>query len=125
MTAITITSTFMVAIYYILFGCFDFVVLGLAFLAIAGENRPTGTSPRPDNRPPVAGLSIYGWVCVASYYSELRDKASAEDDPRTPPRTYINPEAVTNPAAFSGPPSYSVAVEEKPPSYEEAQKRAC
>lgn len=63
---------------------------------------------------------------VLSYYNQLRDQ---EECPQVAGRSYIDPAAVTNPAAFTAPPSYSVAViggdnpafEEKPPSYEEAE----
>lgn len=68
-------------------------------------------------------------MCVASYYSELRDRELTAEETANPARSYISPSAVTNPAAFAAappPPAYSVAMgnpafEEKPPTYEEAE----
>lgn len=65
---------------------------------------------------------------VASYYTQLKERNVEES--HAPTRNYIDPAAVTNPAAFSTPPppAYNVAVgavnpafDEKPPSYEEAE----
>lgn len=64
---------------------------------------------------------------MASYYAQLKELM---EESSAPSRSYIDPSAVTSPAAFSTPPppSYSVAVgtdnpafQEKPPSYEEAE----
>lgn len=72
-------------------------------------------------------LLIYWWICIANYYIELRDRQCNSLNPN---RSYINPRAVTNPAAFANqsPPPYIVAIgtmngsaqDEKPPAYEQA-----
>lgn len=71
---------------------------------------------------------MYGWIGVASYYSELRDREICDETP--PTRSYIDPTAVISPPAFTTPPPppYTIAIgtenpafEEKPPTYEEAE----
>lgn len=64
---------------------------------------------------------------VASYYTQLKER---DEESTAPSRSYIEPSAVTSPAAFTitPPPTYSAAIgvanpafAEKPPSYEEAE----
>lgn len=70
---------------------------------------------------------------MANYYTELRNRDNNNiDTVLSSTRNYINPSAVTNPAAFSTetPPAYSVAVaisspalDEKPPCYEDVEQK--
>lgn len=76
-------------------------------------------------------MYTYTWTCVASYYTELRDGKSEEDESNDTNRSYLTPSAVTNPAAFSEPPPKydnvvgvdNPAFQEMPPKYEEVNEK--
>lgn len=67
-------------------------------------------------------------MCVAAFYTELKEKDAARAETRT--RSFLSAEAVTRPDAFAfppPPPPYTIAYEnsstvcyDKPPTYEEA-----